>query len=133
MEIIMSNKEDKNYEESIGKLIADKNRHKEEHLRVEQGNLQLDDNTPKTTVLKGRNSKPRGSKPAKQNLDNTRQYNIKPDSADDDYGQSVIDSTRKEIEENKIKEQKKKDLDKKKKREEKINRINRRANLLKRK
>lgn len=129
----MSNKEDKNYEESIGELIAKKNKHKKEHLRSEQGNLQFDDNTSETTVLKGRNSKPRGSKPAKQNLDNTKQYNIKPDNNGVDYGQSVIDSTRKEIEENKIKEQKKKDLDKKKKREEKIDRINRRAGLLKRK
>jgi hypothetical protein len=133
MEIIMSNKEDKNYEESIGKLIAEKNRHKKEHLRSEQGNLQFDDNTPETTVLKGRNSKPRGSKPAKQNLDNTKQYNIKPDSDCGDYGQSVIDSTRKEIEENKAKEQENKDLDKKKKREEKLDRINRRVGLLKRK
>lgn len=128
----MSNKEDKNYEESIGKLIAEKNERKK-HLRSEQCNLQLDDNTPKTTVLKGRNSKPRGSKPAKQNLDNTKQYNLKPDSTDEDYGQSVIDSTRKEIEKNKVEEQKKKELVEENKRKEKINRINRRVNLLKRK
>lgn len=129
----MSNKEDKNYEKSIGKLIAEKNKHKKEHLRSEQGNLQFDENTPKTTVLKGRNSKPRGSKPAKQNLDNTKQYNLKPNNTDSDYGQSVIESTRKEIEKNKVEEQKKKELVEENKRKEKIDRIHRRAKLLKRK
>ncbi len=62
--------------ENIRKRVANKNQHKKEHMRQEQGNLMFDENTPETTVKKARNSKPRGSKPKEQNLGNENQKTL---------------------------------------------------------
>lgn len=51
-----------------------------EAKKHEQYNLLLDDETPETTVKRSRNTKPRGQKPASQNLNNQKQQTLRDNS-----------------------------------------------------
>lgn len=116
--------------ENVRKRVHDKNKHKTEHLRQEQGNLMFDDETPETTVRKGRNSKPRGSKPKEQNLNNQQQQTISSNISIEEG----LAKTRKEITDSKENHRQENEKNKKEKqeieREERIKNLSEKANRL---
>ncbi len=122
--------ENKDIAERVGDMIKKRNKDKNENYRSEQFNLKLEDETPESTIKKARRSKPRGGKPKEQNLSDQEQLNIKSDS-------SVLEGIkqmREKIQENIKEDEKIKNKNDKETRDSnnknKIERVKRRANLL---